>query len=187
MAYSHAYSPMDYSGGSQSRLAAGFLIAAVAVDVAAQMSARPRSRQMQRTSVGSRRSPRRAPAYVQPVHGRLLGHGLSGRLGRRQPNVPALSVILPCTGGGRSHRSRHCPDIIWPQEICHRLPLTAWHVRSDLEAVTLSGPDLLYLVSDAQCRRPVQAVGRDADPQAAVLEGDLDRQPPEAYGRGQAA
>jgi hypothetical protein len=54
--------------------------------------------------------------------------------------------------------------------------------RSEVEGVALPGPDLPYLVSDTQFHRPVQAVDLGADPQTAVLEGDLDQQPSEAHG-----
>src|SRR6266852_3369022 len=64
-------------------------------------------------------------------------------------------------------------------------PLPGSH--SEVEGVALPRPDLPDLVSDTQFHRPVQAVNLGADPQTAVLEGDLDQQPSEAHGEGQTA
>jgi hypothetical protein len=60
--------------------------------------------------------------------------------------------------------------------------LSSHYTRSEVEGVALPGPDLPYLVSDTQFHRPIQAVDLGADPQTAVLEGDLDQQPSEAHG-----
>jgi len=64
------------------------------------------------------------------------------------------------------------------------LPLR--NVSSEVEAVGLTGPDLLHLVCDTHCYRSVQvqAVDRGADPQTIAFEGDLERQPSEAHGEG---
>src|SRR5436309_13663114 len=64
-------------------------------------------------------------------------------------------------------------------------PLAGSH--SEVEGVALPGPDLPDLVCDTQFHRSVQAVNLGADPQTAILEGDLDQQPSEAHGQGQTA
>src|SRR6266700_6522689 len=91
----------------------------------------------------------------------LLPHGESGQATER--NIPV--------------RTFHP---VWPSS-----PLSV--SRSEVEGVALPGPDLPDLVSDAHFHRAVQAVDLGADPQTAVLEGDLNQQPSEAQREHQAA